>query len=379
MASDAENAAHRQNRIFDHLVDAGQWDRVIEMGPQLLGDDPENAYIHNMMAVAALETGDYRLADHHSAMSVRLEPEEALPHRLRARYYRSINRILLAKGCILEALRIDPDDASVWSEYGWNCYERGDLHTARKACATARSLAPEELNIELLETAVEGAVDAPDRLSAYDQIEAYQKSLRLDPECAATYYNIGLIWLDLLDDGKNAAEWFRKAVTLEPRNRDFQKALEKAVSRCDPVLRVIHFPIHLIKRGGLWIESFRAKHPLAIAAGLPLLALGACVAIVPAAIWMAFLYLPGQLYRWLAHAEIVQKATGGERPRNGIYRLPLWFRSALFFLISLPFCYVVFLMFTEPEAKKHMDKVIGGGMIAGMVIGLWISAKKRKN
>lgn len=377
MASDQESAAFRQLKIFDHLVEAGQWERVIDLAPQILCDDPDNVHIHNMLTIAGLEVEDYPLARHHSDQSIRLAPEDALPHRLRARYLRAINRPLLAKSSILQALSIDPEDASVWAEYGWNCYERGDLHTARHACETARSLAPENLNTELLETAIEGAIDDPNRLSAFDQIEAYQKSLRLDPECAATHFNIGTTYLHQLDDGKNAAAWLRKAAALEPKNRDFQRELQKAICRCDPVLKIINSPLHLIKRCGWYVENLRAKHPYGIILALPVLIPLCFAGLILGGLWAAFLYLPGMLYRYLAWSEIIQKATGGERPLQGIYRLPLSIRIGIFLLISIPFSLAVFTLFTDPNWKSKADTLIGGGMILGMIIGIWVSAKKR--
>ncbi|MDF1753982.1 MAG: tetratricopeptide repeat protein [Verrucomicrobiales bacterium] len=377
MASDQESAAFRQLKIFDHLVEAGQWERVIALAPQILCDDPDNVHIHNMLTIAGLEVEDYPLARHHSDQSIRLAPEDALSHRLRARYLRAINRPLLAKSSILQALSIDPEDASVWAEYGWNCYERGDLHTARHACETARSLAPENLNTELLETAIEGAIDDPNRLSAFDQIEAYQKSLRLDPECAATHFNIGTTYLHQLDDGKNAAAWLRKAAALEPKNRDFQRELQKAICRCDPVLKIINSPLHLIKRCGWYVENLRAKHPYGIILALPVLIPLCFAGLILGGLWSVFLYLPSLLYRYLFWSEIIQKATGSERPETATNRPSFLFRLILFFGISISYWYLVYRFLSEPLWKENADMLIGRVMIIGMIIGIWRSARKR--
>ncbi|MGY8641628.1 MAG: hypothetical protein ACKVJU_11105 [Verrucomicrobiales bacterium] len=42
MASDAEVFSDKLERMFAHLVEAEQWERILEFGPQLLSNDPEN-------------------------------------------------------------------------------------------------------------------------------------------------------------------------------------------------------------------------------------------------------------------------------------------------------------------------------------------------
>ena len=378
MASDTQQAAHRQAQILDHLVEAGQWPRVIDLGLEMLAHDPEDLHVHSMVTVAALETEDRKLADHHSRCCVRIEPGEALSHRLRARYLRSCNRHVLAKKSILEALRIEPENADVWGEYGWNCYQRGDLKAARHACEQARSLAPEDLSIEMLATVVEGAVHEPDRLTAFDQIEAYEESLRLDPECVATHFAIGFTYLEELDDGRNAVEWLRRAAMLDPEDKDVQKQLHRAVCRTEPMLRFISSPFFLVKRGYRFLEDLMVRRPLAALALLPLVMVGGVVALLFVGIWIPFLYLPGKLYEWLMFSELVRKATEGDRPRFGIYRAPAWTRLITFFVLSAGVVWAVWQIFHYPGIKDHLDELIGGGMIVGMIIGLIVSAKRRE-
>lgn len=393
-----EHSRHRQ--LFIHMVQANRWDRVLELGPQVLEDDPDDGFAHQMLTLAAIHTGDLDRADHHSQAALRLEPDAALPHQLRARYHRARNRLLDAKRCLLVALEREPRSASVWEEYAWNCYSRGDTRAAKKAAQTARSLDPENADLENLETTIASALDSPERLTAFETIEAYQHALRTDPNNPAILHNIGLTYLDDLDDGKNAIPWLRQAAALDPTEPRHQRALRRAVTRHDPVLRVINFPANHIKRAMHRFEERSVRlHPLALIALIPLFILGGFVAFLVGSLWFAFLLVPGKIYEFLSTPEIIRTAIGATAPDRStpslavgfgafagrqppalrwLFRLPRGLRLALFPCISLPLCFAVFWLLTNPRGKDLVGPLASSALLVGMVIGLIVSYRKHR-
>ncbi len=378
MASDAEVLGDQHQRMFNHLVEAGQWERVLDLGPQLLAIDPEAWYVHAMMTQAALEADDdLKRARLHGKATLRIEPEESLSHLLMARIHRKANRMLDAKRSLLEALKFEPEDADLWQEFGWNCYQRGDFITAREAVKQARAFKPNDASIESLATAVESAANDASRLDAYDQIEGYEKALRHDPEDAYVMHNIGQVYLHELDDGKMAEEWFRKAAQLEPSNSHFRQGLVSAIRRRDPVLRVLNFPWNWSRRIFRKAEQWQAKKMWLIVCLLPLAPLLGTILIVALSVWAVFLYGPAKLYEWLTVTEAMKKAGGISGYSRGIHRLPFVLRLLIFLAIVPVFVTSLWWFFTDPSAKKYHDVIIGGGMIIGMAAGIWWSAKRQ--
>ncbi|NNE93339.1 MAG: hypothetical protein HKN23_16975 [Verrucomicrobiales bacterium] len=378
MASEHDVIQDRLIRMFQHLAESEQWDRLLELGPQILAQDPENFYVHATLAQAALQTDDdLNRARLHAKAALASEPEEPFAHLVTARVHRKANRMLDAKRSLLDALKFDPEDSGLWHEFGWNCYERGDYITAREAVKQARSLAPNDASIENLATVVASVAPDQDRLDAFDQIEALEETLRLDPENESVMHNIGQVYLQELDDAKNAEEWFRRAAAIDPTSRMIQKGLIAAIRRRDPVLRVLNFPKHLglrvFRTGQRWI----AKKMWLILVLLPLLPFVAALLMVAATFWAVFLAAPAKLYEWLTITEVLKKAGGVTGYRRGIHRLPFWVRFFGFLAIFPLFLWAVWWFCTAPEAKVYHDALIGGSMILGFAIGIWWSAKRQ--
>lgn len=377
MSSDADRFAFAREEMISHLVEAERWDRVLELGPEILGSEPENGYVHSMMALSALMTDDFERAKRHVDATMQLAPESAFSHLLQARYFRKRGRILYSKNSLVEALRLEPENSSIWCEYGWNCLHRGDVRSAREACDQARSLAPNSIELESLAIAIGGASEDADRISVYEQIEQMQASLRFDPENESVMFNIGLIYLEELDDGRSALHWFRQAAAIDPQDEQIRDAILKAARRCDPVLSVINFPWNILRRIGNYSSEFWAKRPVLSCLLAPILIIPATLMMVVFSLWAVFLFVPGKLYGWMTTAETLGKIAHSPVPFGGIYRIPLWIRLCLCVVVNLVFLAAVWTFLTHPAARNYHDLVIGGGMIIAMIVGIWISAVKK--
>ena len=375
MATDHDAAEFRESQILEHLAESGQWERVLSTGHQILGSDPENSRAHYLSAIAALELEDKKTAEMHVESLIRLEPEIASARYLQAICFQKRNRDLLAKNALEEALRLDPHDSQIWIAFAWNCVNRGDFRTAREAAIQARALQPESIQIEQIEAAIGGMSDAADRLTAWEQIESLEHSLRLDPEDDQTMSLIASLYLDELGRGREAAEWLRQALAIDPTNREYQNSFARALRRQDPVLRFLNWPIHLTQHTFRLAEHFFAHRPLWVCAGA-LLLLPLLIALMTAlAIWCVFLFVPGKVYEYLTLSEI-RKTIAGGADLSGIHRLPNWARLIVALVISLSFMGGTLWIFTAAVARPYLETSLGIATLLAAVLGIYFSARK---
>lgn len=377
MAPGTDNLDRRNQRMLAHLIEAGQWDRALDLAPALLAEDPEDWQVHAMIAHAALNAGDHlKCARFHAETALRLRPEDSFSHLLVARVHGKSNRLLDAKRSLLEALKFDPEDAALWREFGWNCHLRGDGITAAKAVEQARALNPVDPGLEILATAVAGQANHAGRLDAFGQIEGYERALRHDPEDAWAMFNIGQVYLHELDDAANACEWFQRAARIDPTEPAFRKGLHAAIRRNDPVLRVLHFPWNLVKRIHRSAEHSFAKHRIRFLLMAPLWFVFGGTVLAALGLWMVFLLGPAKVYEWLTTTEALRESSGVSSYRSGIHRLPYPVRLGAFLSITPLFFLGVWWFLTSEEAKAYHDVIIGGAMFVAIAIGIWWSATR---
>lgn len=380
MATDDEEVNFRQTQMLEHLASAGQWERLFEMGRPMLADDPENARTHYLLAIAAVELSDLDAAQHHIDAILHFEPEIAAHHRIQAVCFGRRNRHLLAKLAFEEALRLEPENGQTWSEFAWNCLQRGDHQSAREAMLKARSILPESIDLERLETAIASDSYNENRLTAWEEIEALETSLRLDPEDIGTMYQLGHVYLHDLCDGPRAEEWFQRALKIDPTDRDLQKGLMRAVRLRDPVLRVLNWPLHTCKKASRWFSDQFERERTRLVLLSPILFPLGILALAGISLWSVFLFLPGKLYEYLTVSEAMKTATGrGSVDASAIQRLPIAIRLSLCLLLGGAFVVGVFWFFTNPAARPYHDLLLGGGLMIAFIVGIWISAKRAES
>ncbi len=370
----------KKTLLLSRLVEGGQWERVLEFGGEVLRDDPENGWAHQMMAQAALNVDRPRTARRHAEAALRCEAEDSFSHVLMARVHMRENRLLKAKQSLLDALRLDSQNAEVWLHYGWNCLARGDALSAREVGEQARSLAPLNAEVEGFMATVMNHTHQADRLKGFAAIEEQEKALRLNPENSSIHYFIGRIYLDDLDDADNAEEAFRRALLLDPGESVYREALAEALRRKDWALRILNLPMHLCRKGYRVWEKYHDKG-WALALALPLALVLAGPALMLMAVWIVFLWVPARVYEYLTVTELLKKAGGVERVRGGFLGLhgwPFWVRFGLFVVVFAGFVTGVFWLFTAPGMKEVIGNVLGGGMIVLLLVGFWWSARVSK-
>ncbi len=366
--------------MLRNLIDSGDWTRALGVSGQILAHEPEDAWAHRMHALSALNLDRHKLARKHIEFAIANEPDHPFPHYLMGMLFEKENRSLYAKKHFLKSIELDPENADYWCQYGFNCAIRGDFISAREAAKKALELEPESHQPEQL-LALVNAHDhhgeESTKFDAYEQIEAYEKVLELDPEDDVTIHQIGLVYLEDLEDADNAERHFRRALFLDPTEGEYRRSLFKAIRRKDPVLRVLWWPWRLFQKGLKGLErGVRDGSPLFWM--LPLALLAGPAVLVIFMLWAVFLLAPAVVYEYLAMRELRNKAgeiTIDDRGIAAVYSLPFFARFVLFLVLFVAFVSSAWWALTNPDFKEHIGDVIGALFLVFLIAGFWFSAK----
>lgn len=177
----------RIERLFHQaleMYDRGLNDRCIELLVRVLGEDPDHAGAHALLALALVERKRLHAAGLEAGRALQLDPESPLAHlamaatdiagrrfasaeshlrhaleldpqsisalRLGARLYWLWQRPADAWDYIERVCRLAPDDAGSWALRALLAFDKGDRETAQADARRALALDPE--NIEALTT-----------------------------------------------------------------------------------------------------------------------------------------------------------------------------------------------------------------------------------
>jgi hypothetical protein len=199
--------------------------------------------------------------------------------------------------------------------------------------------------------------------------------MRLDPEDDQTIFLIASLYLDELGSGRDAAEWIRKALAIDPTNLEHQNYFVRSLRRQDPVLRCFNWQIHLALHTFRFAEHYFAYRPLWVCTSalflLPLL----ITLIIALAVWCIFLIVPGNIYEYLTLSKI-RKTTAEGSDLSGIHRLPNLARFAVALFTGSGFTCVTLYVFTVSVVRPYLDTSLRIVTLLASVLGIYFSTKK---
>ncbi|MCH1409380.1 MAG: hypothetical protein L7V87_10135 [Verrucomicrobiales bacterium] len=199
--------------------------------------------------------------------------------------------------------------------------------------------------------------------------------MRLDPEDDQTIFLIASHYLVELSSGRDAADWIRKALAIDPTNLEHQNCFVRSLGRQDPVLPWLNWPIHLALHTFRFAEHYFAYRPLWVCASalflLPLL----IALMIALAVWCIFFFVPGNIYEYLALSEI-RKTTAEGSDLSGIHRLPNIARFAIALVAGLGVTCVTLCIFTASVARPYLDTSLGIATLLASILGIYFSTKK---
>ena len=199
--------------------------------------------------------------------------------------------------------------------------------------------------------------------------------MRLDPEDDQTIFLIASHYLDELSSGRDAADWIRKALAIDPTNLEHQNCFVRSLRRQDPVLRCLNWPINLALHTFRFAEHYFAYRPLWVCASALFLLPFLIALMIALAVWDIFLFVPGNIYEYLTLSEI-RKTTAEGSDLSGIHRLPNIARFAIALVAGLGVTCVTLCIFTASVARPYLDTSLGIATLLASILGIYFSTKK---
>ncbi|MCC3158150.1 tetratricopeptide repeat protein [Hymenobacter sp. 15J16-1T3B] len=177
---------------------------------RLLLDDPENAYVQTLLALALMEQNRLPEAQETAHRAIAAEPEYSFAYYVLSATLQRQHELPAAQEAIEEALALDPLEADYHHVLGLIRFQRGQLQGALRAAEAG--LAADPTHVDCLGLRAR----CLSRLGRRDEAQAdLGEALRQAPGDAGTYADLGWVALER-GRAKEAAGHFREALRLKP-------------------------------------------------------------------------------------------------------------------------------------------------------------------
>jgi tetratricopeptide (TPR) repeat protein len=376
----AGGTGHLAEALFA-LCRSGHFEQVVSEGARVLDREPEDAAVHYLMALAQLGLNRPAGALNHVNCLLSHYPDWAPSHHAASIYFRSVCRLPEARRHIQTAISLDPNVSHFHFVSAILALLRNDLPQARASVERARQLDPQDPNIIRLAVEIQGVSQTTAR-EAWERIRELEAALALDPNNAGLHASIGSIFLDELDQPREAEESFRSALLNDPSDRDNQKALFRAVGRQRMLYRLLSIP----QRAFAWMGNvFRG---FGVQPWRLIFLVIAFKAVIAFLIWLflvTLVFWPScKLYEWLVMSEIQCVAEASDRHlrfKRALGRWPFWLRFSACMGLILGSWFLLFASlgivtcgFAELIATGRFFELDAiGGFVAMVVTGGFVS------
>jgi tetratricopeptide (TPR) repeat protein len=311
--------------VYD-LFQAGHYEQALAQGARVLEQKPEDEWTHYVMALAQLNLQRGAKAWNHVDCLLVHYPNWGPSHHAACLYFKGVGRAAEALRHIQTAIALDPTTAAYHSVSAILALDRNELPRARASIERARELDPQDPDIIRLAVEIRGLNQTSAR-EAWERIRELEAALALDPNNAGLHASIGSIFLDELDQPREAEESFRTALLNDPADRDHQAALFRAVGQQRILYRLLSIP----QRAFAWMANF--WRALSLQPWRIIFLVGGLKVVLAYFFWLlvtAIVFWPScKIYEWLIISEIQCVAgTSARRLRwkRALNRWPFWAR-----------------------------------------------------
>jgi len=295
---------------LEHLSNASQWERLIEIGRKCLAADPHDRDAHRHVAWAYAKTKRPKEMQPHVEFLLGLDANDPVHHHLAAVYRLGCKQPKRAREHVDSALRDDPQNPTYHYVACVAALRLKDVKTADRHIHEARSLAPNWAAAAHLEIRIDGSRQTRAR-EAWERIRRLEETLGLDPSNAPVYETIGDIYLRELEDPRKAESFYRQALALDPTDKGIQAKLFKSIGSRSLLYRTLSTPWHYsLLLVIIFIKAF------GIFLGWMLLVR---VFFAPAA----------KIYEWFVLTDVPRQPNRLLAPLARIRRFPLWIRMTI--------------------------------------------------
>ncbi len=220
-------------RAFQRAQDQlgrGQVPQAIDTLAGLLGDDPEHADAHALLAICLVRRKRLHAARMEAEQALALDPDSVFSHQAAAVVASADRRFSQAEHHLAQALAIEPESVQVLELQARHYAYWGRMDQARDAVARALVLAPGHPDVLALEAEV--ALRAGDIATAGQSARA---ALAQDPEQLAALVALGHVALanGQADQAREHLSW---ALSLDPNDSGAIELLCALKARHSPLL-----------------------------------------------------------------------------------------------------------------------------------------------
>ncbi|QNH61570.1 tetratricopeptide repeat protein [Hymenobacter sediminicola] len=188
-----------------------------------LRDDPDNSYLHCLLALALMELVRLPEAQATAQQAIHLDPENSFAFYVLSATLQRQHELPAALEAIEEALALDPEDADYQHVLGQIRFQQGQLYAALRAAEAGLQADPTHVDCLGLRARCLARLGRRDEAAA-DLDEA----LRQSPSDAGTHADLGWVALER-GRAKEAAGYFREALRLNPTSDYAREGLVSAL------------------------------------------------------------------------------------------------------------------------------------------------------
>lgn len=226
------------------LIEHDRFKEAIELINAYLSENIDDGKAYTLLALALNNNQNYRDAQTAAEKAISLCPEDSAGFYVLSLVYLNCSYLDESKKNILEALRLDPDDADYCAlaaaieakKLNWNKSE----FFSRKGLENDPSHKESMISLAL-------SLDAQGKKAEAEEV--YIKLLSLYPEESSTHVSRG--WNALKSSKINQASYhFNQALRIDPDNRYARSGLSHALKSC-------FWPYHKLLQLSIWLGAFK--------------------------------------------------------------------------------------------------------------------------
>jgi tetratricopeptide (TPR) repeat protein len=255
----------------------------------------------------------------------------------------------------------------------------GYFHKAKTHAETAVALDPVDAENIRISVEVKRLVER-ENWQAWLRVQQLESALALEPNNAHLHESLGTIYLYELDRPREAEICLREALRLDPRDRDRQRLLFKAVGQQRLIYRVISLPSRAFARLKLIVKYIVKEKPGAIfwfIVGYKFVALALVwLASVTVVFWPA-----AKVYEWLL---LEETRSGADtklwhlRVKRFFTRWPFTLRFGVFAVVICAFWIILFRQYFDTWKKSFFALSVFVG-VHFLATGLSVAVKAARS
>jgi tetratricopeptide (TPR) repeat protein len=215
------------------LIEQGRYAEAEKELHQALGQNPEEALVHLLLAICLLNRQDFEAALKSVRQALALDPSQPYGHYLLAKTHLEMGKRADALAAINEAITLNPFEADYFVLKGFIFYDGRDWDKALGAAEQALSLDPE--NVSGLNLRSMCLVKLDRKADAFETLEY---ALREAPE--NTYAHATKGWAHIEKGEMEAAiASFKESLRIAPNNEYAKSGLKEAIKGKNFLYRII--------------------------------------------------------------------------------------------------------------------------------------------